>query len=539
MEASSSNQPNPTPKSGGASQKVAVLLTSVFIIAICGILYELLISSISSYFQGSSILHFSLVIGLFLSFMGVGSYLSRYLEKDLLTWFIRFEILLGVIGGFSTFLLYFAFSLTPYFYGVAFLLIAVLGSLIGIEIPILTRIVREYETLRDAMAKVLSFDYLGALIASVAFPLILLPTMGTMRTAFLIGLLNLVVAMLNLRLFKSEVPQYKPLFTSTVTLSILLGVGFLYSFQLVGFFEQFLYKDEILLSKQSAYQQIVVTRWNQDTRLFIDGNLQFSSRDEHRYHEPLVHLPMTLAQQHEHILVLGGGDGLAVREILTYPDVKLVEVVDLDPEITKLGQHHPTFIRLSKNSLNDPRVLIHNKDAYKFIETSSDLYDVVIIDLPDPNNVSLGKLYSHEFYGLLQKRMAAGGTIVTQSTSPYYAPNAFWCIHESLKSVFPETLPYTVHVPSFGQWGFNLAIQAPGVLKPGIQDSISLIDQSKALLTDRLFRQRTDSTFRYLNPEIIPGLFQFDEDMKPRDVTVNKLHNQVLVQYYEASWNQW
>lgn len=524
------------PKSG---QKVAILLTSVFIIAICGILYELLISSISSYFQGSSILHFSLVIGLFLSFMGLGSYLSKFLDEDLLSWFVRFEILLGLVGGLSTFLLYFAFSLTPYFYGVAFFLIAVLGSLIGIEIPILTRIVREYETLRDAMAKVLSFDYLGALIASVAFPLILLPTMGTMRTAFLIGLLNLLVAVLNLRLFRREIPSYKQLMGASLGLMLLLGAGFLYSFQLVGFFEHFLYKDEILLSKQSTYQQIVVTRWNQDTRLFIDGNLQFSSVDEHRYHEPLVHLPMALAQQHEHILVLGGGDGLAVREILKYSDVKRIEVVDLDPEITRLGQLHPAFILLNQNALNDPRVTIHNEDAYKFVERASDLYDVVIIDLPDPNNVGLGKLYTEEFYGLLEKRMAAGGTIVTQSTSPYYAPKAFWCIHESLQAVFPETLPYTVLVPSFGQWGFNLAMQSPGSLKPGIQDSISLTAQANTLLAQRLFHSPDSLQLRFLTPDMLTGLFLFDGDTKAVPVEVNQLHNQVLVRYYEESWAQW
>jgi spermidine synthase len=194
---------------GARNPKVAVLLTSVLIIAICGILYELLISTISSYFQGSSILHFSLVIGLFLSFMGVGSYFSRYIKKDLLRWFIRFEIILGIVGGFATLLLYFAFSLTPFFYLVVFILIGILGGLIGVEIPILTRIVREYENLRDALAQVLSFDYLGALVASVLFPLVLLPSLGTMRTAFVVGLLNLTVAILNIWLFREELNATK------------------------------------------------------------------------------------------------------------------------------------------------------------------------------------------------------------------------------------------------------------------------------------------------------------------------------------------
>ncbi|MEO0469105.1 MAG: hypothetical protein AAF206_05755 [Bacteroidota bacterium] len=190
------------------AQKTAILLTSVLIIAVCGILYELLISSISSYFQGSSILHFSLVIGLFLSFMGVGSYISKYITKDLLRWFIRFEIVLGIVGGFSTFLLYFAFSLTSYFYLFTFVLIGILGGLVGLEIPILTRIVRQYESLKDALARVLSFDYLGSLIASVLFPIVLLPGLGLMRTAFAIGLLNLAVAVLNIWLRHSKQSAY-------------------------------------------------------------------------------------------------------------------------------------------------------------------------------------------------------------------------------------------------------------------------------------------------------------------------------------------
>ena len=520
------------------TRRIPILLTSVFIIATCGILYELLISTISSYFQGSSILHFSLVIGLFLSFMGVGSYLSRYLHDDLLRWFIRFEILLSLIGGLSTLLLYGAFSLTPYFYGAAFLLIGVLGTLIGIEIPILTRVVRQYESLREAMAKVLSFDYLGALIASVAFPLILLPTLGTMRTAFIVGLLNLAVAVLNIWLFRAELPGYQRLLTTCGGLGAVLLAGFLYSFQLVGFFEQFLYRDEIMLSRQSAYQQIVITRWNQDLRLFLNGNLQFSSQDEYRYHEPLVHLPMQLALRHEQVLVLGGGDGLAVRDILRYPEVQGVTVVDLDPEMTRLGQGHPALLALNEGALNDPRVRVVNEDAYGFVEHASDLYDVVIIDLPDPHDTSLGKLYAAEFYGLVAKRLAAGGVVITQSTSPYFAREAFWCIHETMKAVFPQTtLAAGAYVPSFGPWGFNLAVKPPGRLR--LEEGEAISSQVEAILQAGL--AQGGLPLRYLRPEMVPSLFSFDGDMAAPSPApaVNRLENQVLIQYYEASWAQW
>ncbi|MEZ4829141.1 MAG: polyamine aminopropyltransferase [Bacteroidia bacterium] len=518
------------------SRKVPVLLTSVFIIAVCGILYELLISSISSYFQGSSILHFSIVIGLFLSFMGVGSYLTRFLNNNLLTWFIFFEILLSIAGGFSTFILYFAFSLTPYFYGVAFILIAFLGTMIGLEIPILTRIVRDYESMKDAMAKVLSFDYLGALLASVVFPLVLLPSLGLMRTAFLIGMLNLVVAILNIWLFRKELNNYRQQLVLSGIVMFALAGGFAGSFAITGFFERFLYQDEIMLSRQSAYQQIVVTKWNQDIRLFIDGNLQFSSRDEYRYHEPLIHVPMIAAQNRSHILVLGGGDGLAVREILKYKDVKTIDLVDLDPEMTHLGKHHPVIVRLNDSSLNHPSVHIHNLDAYKFVEESSDFYDVVIIDLPDPNNTGLGKLYSKEFYFLLQKRLATGGVVVTQSTSPYYAQKAFWCIHHTLESIFPYASAYQVYVPTFGQWGFNMAVRYPENFSADMGDFDPKIEEKVKKHLDSV---GGEMNLRYLNPETVSALFTFDGDTKEIETEINRLDNQALIRYYEKSWNEW
>ncbi|WNJ15982.1 polyamine aminopropyltransferase [Pontibacter sp. G13] len=517
--------------------EIGILLVSVGIIAICGILYELLISSITSYFQGSSITHFSIVIGLFLSFMGVGSYLSKFIRKDLLQWFVRFEILLGIIGGVSAGLLYAAFSLTPYFYAVAFLLIASLGCLIGLEIPILTRVMREFDSLKDAVANVLAFDYLGSLVASVAFPLILLPFLGIMRTSFFIGILNLCVAAVNIWVFRNELKQVRSLFVNTGLSMLLLIVGFAGSFQINGFFEQFLFKDEVMLSKQSTYQHMVLTKRNQDIRLFINGNLQFASVDEHRYHEPLVHVPMTMALKPEKVLILGGGDGLALREVWKHQEVQHVDLVDLDPEMTHMGTRHPVFTRLNQSSMLDPRLTVYNQDAFQFVEKSSNFYDVIIIDLPDPNHVGLGKLYAKSFYELIRDRLSQGGVMVTQSTSPYFARPAFWCIHETVKSVFPTTVPYQVYVPSFGQWGFNLAMKTPGRIKAGKEVSPAQ-DQMTDILGERLFADST-ITYQFLAPNMIPALFTFGADVAPVPVEVNQMDNQQLVRYYDQSWEQW
>mgnify|MGYP001076406133 CR=1 FL=1 len=260
------NKPTNIQTSLTQKASVPILLVSVFIIAICGILYELLISSISSYFLGSSILHFSLTIGLFLSFMGLGAYISRFIsDKRLLDRFIIIEVWLGVIGGASGALLYVSYAITENYYLIAFLLLGSIGTLVGLEIPILTRIIRGYFNLKDTLAQVLSFDYLGALIASILFPLFLLPYLGLTRTSFFIGLLNLSVALFNV-------------------------IGFFSAFTISGFFEQFLYQDDVVYTKQSPYQRLVITQWKDDTRLYINGNLQFSSIDEYRYHEALVQL---------------------------------------------------------------------------------------------------------------------------------------------------------------------------------------------------------------------------------------------------------
>ncbi len=500
-------------------------------IAICGILYELLISTITSYFQGSSILHFSIVIGLFLSFMGVGSFISKYIQEDLPAWFVRFEIVLSLVGGFSAFLLYFAFSMTSYFYGFAFVIIAILGAMIGIEVPILTRIVSQYENVKDALANVLSFDYLGSLIASVAFPLLLLPMLGTMRTAFLIGIINLSVAVLNTYLFKKELKRFKQFLIGELVLGAVLIAGFIYSFQINAFYEGYLYRDEVMLSEQSKYQNIVVTRWNKDLRLFINGNLQFSSMDEYRYHEPLVHVPMNLTTHREKGLILGGVDGLAVRELLKYEDIGKIDLVDLDPEITDLGKSHPVFTRLNEKSLSDEKVKIFNQDAYKFIEKSNEIYNVILIDLPDPSNESLGKLYSKEFYGLIKKVLAADGVVVTQSTSPYFAPDAFWCIHNTMDTVFERTIPYQTYVPTFGQWGFNVAVNDQG----RFPNSAPPADVVMNILKENLTKE--DLTLKYMNPEMLPSMFVFGGDRKERITEINKLQNQILINLYEKNWD--
>jgi spermidine synthase len=514
-----------------------VLLTSVFIIATCGILYELLISSISTYFLGSSILQFSITIGLFMSFMGVGSYISRYFQHHLLDHFITIEILLGLIGGSSAFILYLGYSLTENYYLIAFLLISTLGTFIGLEIPLVTRIVRGYTSLKDTVAQVLSFDYIGALLASIIFPLVLLPYLGTMRTSFLIGVLNLSVAGFNSHVFRKGLRNWQKQLQLSVFLALLLTIGFFYSFRISSFFEQYVYQDEIILTEQSPYQRIVLTRWNQDYRLYINGNLQFSTVDEYRYHEPLVHIPMALANNYERVLILGGGDGLAAREVLKHPGVQHIDLVDLDPAMTRLARAHPVFRQLNSGSLSSAKVSIYHEDAFTFVRNASHLYSLILIDLPDPNDTGLGKLYTREFYFMLQKRLAADGIVATQATSPYFAPEAFWCIVHTMQEVFPEAIPYHSYVPSFGQWGFVLAGNSPKELRPA--HTLEPGSEFFRNISRKLFREKNTRAYQFLTPQLLPSLFVFAKDTEERPTGINTLETQILVRYYEESLQNW
>ncbi|MCB1189843.1 MAG: polyamine aminopropyltransferase [Leptospiraceae bacterium] len=522
--------------------EVPVLLVTVLIIAICGILYELLISTISTYFLGSSILHFSVTIGLFLSGIGVGSFLSRFVHWNLLEFFIKVEVWLGFIGGFSAFLLYLAFSVTQSYYLVAFILIVTLGCLIGLEIPILVRLLKKYDNLKNTISNVLAFDYIGSLIASIVFPLLLLPYLGIMRVSFFVGVLNLSIAILNTYIFREKLRIYGKLLATASFFTVLMVIGFIFSFKISSLMEQFVYEDDIVYSAQSKYQKITITKHNQDVRLFINDNLQFSTVDEYRYHEPLVHVPMSLLTNTENVLVLGGGDGLVARELLKYDQssIRSIDLVDLDPEIISIATKNPLLLSVNKGSLSDPKVHIINEDAYNYIRNCSKLYSLIIIDLPDPNSPSLGKLYSYEFYQMIKKILSKDGILITQSTSPYYAVNAFWCIHYTLKGVFPDVVPMNVYLPTFGIWGFNLAFHSkpPKFYDKTGKLSTKLLVETTSL---KLESQSNNLQNRFLNPASLAAVFHFAKDMETSssNLEINRLDNQALVRYYEKSWSKW
>ena len=492
------------------------LFLSVLLIAACGLIYELVASALASYLLGDSVTQFSTVIGTYLFAMGVGSWLSRYLGRGLVARFITIELLVGLVGGFSSTILFLAFAYTGAFRLVLYAMVTVLGVFVGLEIPLLMRILRDRYAFKDVVANVLTFDYLGALAASLAFPILLVPKLGLVRSALLFGMVNAGVALWSVWLFRVHLGARRQLAAACAVVLVLLGGGMVSATKITNLAEDSIYTDEVIFARSTRYQRIVLTAWKDDLRLWLNSHLQFSSRDEYRYHEALVHPGLAARPSARRALVLGGGDGLAVRELLRYPGLESITLVDLDPEMTRLFSTHPTLTALNRDAFASPRVHVVNADAFVWLDQNQDSYDFIVVDFPDPNNYGVGKLYTTAFYRLLTRHVARSGLVVVQATSPLFARQSYWSIAESMRQGGLKTYPYHLYVPSFGEWGFVLGTPE-GTYTPPTQ---------------------LPSGLRFLTVAEIPRLFEFPADMKPVAAEANRLNTQVLVRYYEQEWDR-
>ncbi|MDQ6758327.1 MAG: polyamine aminopropyltransferase [Acidobacteriota bacterium] len=490
-----------------------VLFISVFLIAACGLIYELIAGTLASYLLGDSVFQFSTIIGSYLFAMGIGSFLSRFLVRGLVAQFVGIELMVGLVGGFSSSMLFLAFAYTQAFQLILYVVVIAVGILVGLEIPLLMRILQERFRFSELVSHVLTFDYLGALGASLLFPILLVPKLGLVRSALVFGMLNAAVALWSTYLFRAQLARLAGLRTGCFIVLGLLTAGMAFADRISAAADNNLYADEVIFSRNTRYQRIVLTKWKDDLRLFLNSHLQFSSRDEYRYHEALVHPALAALPGARRVLVLGGGDGLAVRELLKYPSVESITLVDLDPEMTGLFSTHPTLSGLNQHSLTAARTHVINADAFPWLDKVQDQFDLAVVDFPDPTSYSLGKLYTSAFYRLLAKHVSVNGLVVVQSTSPLFARQSFWCIADTLKEAGLRIYPYHVYVPSFGEWGFVIASR--GAYEPPRQLPAGL---------------------RFLSARNIPELFTFPNDMLPVPVEANHLNDQILVRYYEHEW---
>lgn len=494
-----------------------VLFVNVLVVATCGLVYELLAGTLASYVLGDSVTQFSLVIGIYLSALGVGAWISGAIEHGVARKFVETELTVALVGGVSAPLLFIAFGRINFFQPLLYGTVFVIGVLVGLELPLLMRIIKDRLEFKELVARVLAFDYIGALLASLLFPLFLVPELGLIRTSLVFGMLNAAVGLWATWILRPMLPEgVFGLRACGVGVLAILTIGWVRADSLTSLAEEALYSDEIVHSQTSRFQRIIVTRGRAGFNLYLNGHLQFASADEYRYHESLVHPVMAQVASPKRVLILGGGDGLALREVLRWPGVTAVTLVDLDPAMTNLSAAYPPLGDLNRQAFKDPRVTVVNRDAFLWVDEPNDPFDAAIIDFPDPSSYSVGKLYTTRFYRLLQRRLTSEAAVGVQCTSPMFAPRTYWCIVRTMEAAGFSVRPYHSAVPSFGVWGFALARRAP------FNDPHKL-----------------PGGLRYLSDTTLSNLFAWPVDLGPVPVEINRLDNQIVVRYHESEWRRY
>ena len=504
-----------------------ILKICVFATGCAAMVTEYTLATLASYLLGDSIRQWTIVISLMLFSMGLGSRYSRKFEAQLLDRFVLIEFGLSFLCTFSAMFCFWISAYTINFGLVVYAVACMIGFMTGLEIPLITRINQSYESLRENISSVMEYDYYGGLLGGALFAFVLLPFLGLTYTPVLIGSLNLLVASLILWYFPDRLMRPRILNIQFAALFLVSVLAFVVAKPIVLYGEQHKYKDKIVYQEQTRYQKIVVTQWKEDYWLFINGSTQFSTYDEERYHEPLVHPLMGLIKERKDILLLGGGDGLAAREILKYPDVENLTLVDLDPAMTRLARQDTIFLSINQGSLNDPRVRVVNQDAYQFIKNSGDLYDAVIIDLPDPKSVSLSLLYSLGFYKMVEKHLKPFGSMVTQSTSPLYSPEAFLCIKKTMEAAGFSTVPYQNSVPSMGQWGWVIGVRHEAM--PAQRLKQELLTLEFADIETRFFNRDAMISMAHFGK----GLFEKEAQIEPN----TQFDHNILKYYRQGNWD--
>lgn len=497
----------------------AVLLAAVAACAACGIVYELAMLTLSTSLNGGGIVATSLIVAGYIAALGLGALLIKPLLARAAITFIAVEVLLGIVGGLSAAALYVAFAFVDGSTLVLAVSTALIGCLVGAEVPLLMTLLQRgrepghsdlpTDTGRT-LANLNAADYLGALVGGLAWPFLLLPHLGMIRGAAATGIINLLAAAIVAVFLLRRVVSGRQLVAALTALAAALAllVALLVRAQDIEVStRQQLYADPIIAHRHSAYQDIVVTRRDNDMRLYLDGDLQFSTRDEYRYTESLVY--PALGGGARSVLVLGGGDGLAARELLRQPGLQRIVQVELDPAVIELAR--TTMRDANGGSLDNPRVRVVIDDALSWLRGArSDRFDAVIVDLPDPDTPVLGRLYSTEFYALVAGVLNPGGLVVVQAGSPFSTRTAFWRTVSTIHSADFAVTPYHVYVPTFGDWGFVLARRgeaAPVAALP-----------------------REVPPLRYLDQRVLDAATVFSDDVRPRPVEPSTLDNPRIVE---------
>ncbi|MEJ5920444.1 polyamine aminopropyltransferase [Corynebacterium sp. H78] len=505
----------------------ALLLASVAACAACGLVYELALLALSASLGRGDVVATSLIVAGYVAALGLGAIAAKPLVARAATSFLGIETALGLIGGFSATALYLAFAVTGDSLAALVVATLLIGGLVGAEVPLLLTLLQHGKraTAEDSgkvIANLNAADYLGALVGGLAWPFILLPNFGMLKATAAAGLINItaatIIALLVLRTLLSKralIIALTGLVASALALiALLIGARGIETTA-----RQALYAHPIIHAEHSEYQDIVVTQLGKDRRLFLDGGLQYSTRDEYRYTESLVYPAVT--EHTRTALILGGGDGLAARELLRMPNIEKIVQIELDPVVIELAR--TALHDDNAGSLDNPRVDVITTDAFAWLRDATDAdipqggFDAIYADLPDPDTAVLGRLYSEEFYGLIRRVAAPEARLVVQSGSPFSTPDAYWRTINTMESAGWQTTPYHVHVPTFGDWGFGV-----GAVEK--QPTVELFEGAPEL--------------KYFNAETAEAATAFGGDVARREMEPSTLEHPVIVDDIRRGWRQ-
>ena len=530
----------------------------------CGLAYEYNFSRTASDLLGNTIQQWAIVIALMLFCMGVGAEVQRRVaDARLAPWLLGSQILLALLGAFGPLGLVLAFAEFPYHFALLqYGLVGLAGVLIGFEIPMLLRLNEQFRPeMRVNLAQILKMDYVGALVGALVWIFVLHRLLPMATIGYVLGATTLVACLLLWWVLRTELAHPGRWLAALGVGLTVMGVAGVNSPAWVSSAEQALYRDRVILRETTDYQHIVMTESAAGlTNLYINGHLQFSSADEEIYHENLVHPAMHLAPERARILILGGGDGLALREVLKYPGVREVTLVDIDPFITQLARENPTLSAMNQDALRDarvqmlagagvtrgepvevvarsrtvrpanpstvprPQVHLYHLDAAAFVRQFPEIFDVVIIDFPDPNHPDLAKLYSRDFYAHVHKRLAADGILVQQATSPRHAKEAFLSIGRTLEAAGFAVVPLRDNVPTFGEWGWWIGASAARQTSTSLKAQIANIDT---------FAVPT----RYLHPTLMQANLEFGHgQLETPETAITELFSPAVYRYYQRAW---
>jgi len=520
-----------------------------------GLVNEYVLATLTTYILGNSIEQFSIVIASMMLMMGVSGIVQAKMSDDnLVGKFVTLEASMAVLCSFAPLAIYWAYAYLTF--------VLVVGFLIGFEIPLVMRIIEQQKiNLKTNLTLVYAMDYVGAFIGAILWVKFLLKNYPITEISFIVAGFNLLVAIITvIYLLRSKlIKNISRTLVLMIGATVLLGFGYTYNQDISHLLEQKFYDDPIVFSETTKYQHLVLTENKQlkDVRLYINGNTQFSSLDEQRYHDLLVHPVMSLAKP-KTVLILGGGDGLALREVLKYKDVESVTLVDLDPKMVELASTNQYLVRLNEHAFSDARLTtvaaagiqdtgvkslrlasddslepaervaslkVYNLDADLFLKnTGSSEWDAIIIDFPDPSSIEINKLYTKEFYYQVKAKLSKSGFIAVQSTSPYHAKEAFLAIGATLGSAGIKSLPYRQNIPSFGDWGFHL----------GWKNANSIQQIKNRLATVKSF----DVSTRFITPEVLLASLAFGKgELDSKLDCINRLMSPCLMnQYLDYSW---